>query len=254
MQKPGFEDLEDKRVLVTGASTGIGAAVARGFAACGAEVGVHYGRNRAEAEAVVAALRAGGGRARAFGADLTDPGARENLVNEVLDRFGGLDILVNNAGSIGGRVPFGEVADAFRDDLFALNVIAVADLVKRFLPALRASGSGAVINTSSVAVRTGGGVGTVTYAATKGALASMAIGLAKELGPMGIRVNSVAPGVIVTPLHRITPDEQLETVRRATPLGRLGTPEDCVGAYLFLASPSLSGYVNGAVIEVGGGR
>jgi len=252
--RPGFDDLAGKRVLVTGASSGIGAAVARGFAACGAVVGIHYHRGEARARELLRAIEAEGGRGAVLQADLGDPAAPARLAAEAAAALGGIDVLINNAGGITERRAFSETDDALYDSLFDTNVRAVASLIRASLPWLKASGSGAVISTTSLAYRTGGGPGTVLYAATKGALTSMTAGLAKELGPMGIRVNIVAPGMILTPLHDKTPPEVLERIRTQVPLGRLGTVEDCVGAYLFLASPRLAGYVSGAVLEVGGGR
>lgn len=256
MQKPGFDDLRGKRVLVTGASSGIGAAVAAGFGACGAKVALHYNRNAKGAEEALAATKsAGGGDAILLQADLTDPASHGKLADAAVDKLGGLDILINNAGDLVGRRTLDTVDDDFFMHLFNLNVRSVVGLSHHCLPALLKGNSPCIIMTTSVAVRTGGAQGSFIYASTKGAVESLTIGLAKELAPRGIRVNAVAPSMILTPIHDgVTSPETLERVRGMVPMGRLGSAADCVGAYLFLASPSLASYISGITIGVTGAR
>ena len=135
-----------------------------------------------------------------------------------------------------------------------LNVRAVVAASRAAIPHLRRQGGGSIISTSSVAARTGGGPGATLYGATKGFVSTFTRGLAKELAGDRIRVNAVAPGVILTPLHeRLTSAAQLRAMLAPVPLGRAGTSEECVGAYLYLASDTLSSYVTGQVIEVNGG-
>jgi 3-oxoacyl-[acyl-carrier protein] reductase len=255
MPNPGFGDLAHQVVLVTGASTGIGAAVARGFGACGARVAVHYNRSAAEAESVVASILAKGGEAWAEQADLAEPANAAALVDRVAGRAGRLDVLVNNAGYLIRRIPFAETdAELFRE-LLDLNLASLAAACHAALPHFRRQRRGVIINTTSVAARNGGGPGTVLYAATKGGVSTLTRGLAKELARENIRVNAVAPGIIATPLHaKLTPPETLAAMVAQIPMGRAGTPEECVGAYLFLASDALSGYITGQVIEVNGGQ
>jgi 3-oxoacyl-[acyl-carrier protein] reductase len=253
---PGFADLAGLVVLVTGASSGIGAAVARGFAACGARVAVHYHSGAAEAEALVAEIAASGGTAWVEQADLGTEGNAAALVDRVAARAGRLDVLVNNAGHLFRRTPFDDAGNAeLLRDLIDLNVVSVVEACRAALPHFRRGGRGCIISTTSIAARNGGGPGTILYAATKGAIHALTHGLAKELAPDRIRVNAVAPGVIFTPLHqKLTPPATLEALAKTVPLGRLGTAEECVGAYLFLASEALSGYITGQVIEVNGGQ
>ncbi len=250
-----LEDLKGKRVLVTGASTGIGAAVARGFAAAGARVAVHYHASASEAEAVVAEIGGAGGSALALEADLGGRSGAAELVEEAAARLGGLDVLVNNAGALLRRAPLGEIDDALFDRVLDLNVRSVVMASQAAVPHLKKAGGGSIINTSSVAARNGGGPGSALYGGAKAFVSNVTRNMARELAPQGIRVNAVAPGVIMTPFHeRYSSPELLEQMRRSIPMGRIGKAEDCVGAYLFLASPALSGYVTGQTIEVNGGQ
>jgi len=247
-------DLADKAVLITGASTGIGAALARAFAAQGAKVAIHGHTNVAAAEALRSQIAAAGGRAALVLGDVTSPEDCARIVAEAAEALGGLDGLINNAGLMLGRVPSLEADDAHIEAVIALNVKSVLAVTRAARPWLARNG-GFVINTTSIAARNGGGGGAVLYAAAKGFVSTLTRGQAKELIGQGIRVNGVAPGVIATPFHeRYSNAEQMETMRLSVPLGRVGAPEDCVGAYLFLASPMLSGYVLGQILEVNGGQ
>jgi 3-oxoacyl-[acyl-carrier protein] reductase len=251
-----FSDLAGKIVLVTGASTGIGAAVARGFGLAGARVCVHYNSSADAADQVVTAIRAGGGgEAWAEQADLAIAGNAAALVERVAARAGGLDVLINNAGDLLGRTAFADTDGALYHRLVDLNVTSLVEATHAALPYLRAKGKGVIVNTTSIAARNGGGPGTILYAMTKGAVSTFTRGLAKEVAKDGIRVNGVAPGIIATPLHdRFTSPAQMAGLIATIPMGRAASAEECVGAYLFLASESLSGYITGQIIEVNGGQ
>jgi 3-oxoacyl-[acyl-carrier protein] reductase len=247
-------DLAGKAVLITGASTGIGAALARAFAAQGSRVAINYNSSEAAAQALGAGIEAAGGEAMLVKGDVTKGEDCARLVAETAERFGRLDGLINNAGLMLGRVPSLEADEAHIDAVLALNVRSVIAVTRAAVPWLAKRG-GFVINTTSVAARNGGGGGAVLYAAAKGFVSTITRGHAKELTGQNIRVNGVAPGLIATPFHdRYTNAETMEAQRRTIPMGRVGTPEDCVGAYLFLASDILSGYIIGQVIEVNGGQ
>ena len=248
-------DLKSKVVLVTGASTGIGAATAKGFAANGARVMVHYNASKAEAGAVVAEIIAGGGDAALVQGDISDRSVPARIVADTVKHFGRIDVLINNAGGMLGRKWLGEMDDSHYDRVMDLNVWSVVAFMREVAPLMKAQGSGNIINVSSIAARHGGGGGSVLYASAKGFVSTFTKGMAKELIGANIRVNAVSPGTISTPFHeRYSTAEQLEAGRKTIPQGRLGIAEDCVGTFLFLASDSLSGYLVGQVIEVNGGQ
>lgn len=252
---PGFADLAGRVVLVTGASTGIGAAVARGFGGVGARVCVHYHTSASEAEQVAATIRAGGADAWTEQADLGTAGNAAGLVAKVVARTAKLDVLVNNAGHILRRTPFSETDAAFYWRMIDLNLTSVVEASRAALWHFRVQGHGTIITTTSGAARNGGGPGSILYATAKGAVSTFTRGLAKEVAREGIRVNAVAPGIIETPLHaRATPPDVMAAFAASIPMGRVGTAEECVGTYLFLASDALSGYITGQVIEVNGGQ
>jgi 3-oxoacyl-[acyl-carrier protein] reductase len=247
-------DLAGKAVLITGASTGIGAALARAFAAQGARVAINYNSSADAAEALLAEITGAGAEGLLVQGDVASDGGSERVVETAASHFGQLDGLINNAGGMLGRVPTVEMTDAHYARVMDLNARSVLAATRAAHPWLRRQG-GFVINTTSIAARNGGAGGAILYAASKGFVSTLTHGHAKEFAADGIRVNAVAPGVITTPFHeRYSTSAQLETMRQTVPLGRLGTSEECVGAYLYLASPMLSGYVTGQIIEVNGGQ
>jgi len=247
-------DLKGKAVLITGASSGIGAALAGGFAAHGARVAVHYFANETGAKTVIADIEAAGGTAVAVKADLTDPKTARGMVEEAAQALGGLDILVNNAGSLCGRRLFMDIDDALYDEVMNLNVRAVINASQTAVPLLEAQGGGVIINVGSIAGNDGGGPGSGHYACAKAYVHNLTRHMARDLAKRGIRVNAIAPGVIGTPFHAATPAERMEAMKNATQMGRIGTPEDCVGTVLYLASGQMSGYVTGQIIHINGGQ
>jgi 3-oxoacyl-[acyl-carrier protein] reductase len=247
-------DLAGKAVLITGASTGIGAALARGFAAQGAMVGLHYNSSSEAAHAVAAEIEAAGGSVLLLRADVTVSAELAAIVDHAAATFGRLDGLINNAGGMVARLLYENMTDAHYDAVMDLNGRSVLAASTAALPHLKKQG-GFIINTASVAARTGGTAGSGPYGSSKAFVHAVSKGMALEFGKYGIRVNSVAPGFIQTPFQdRYALPGQSDTVAKAVPLGRVGTAEDCVGTYLFLASDTLSGYITGQMIDVNGGQ
>jgi 3-oxoacyl-[acyl-carrier protein] reductase len=249
-------DLRGRVALVTGASTGIGAAVARAMGAQGMKVAVHYNQSEAPAAAVADAIRQTGSEALLVRADVRDSAAIRQVVAQVLKAFGRIDVLVNNAGGLVKRVPVAEFTDELFDEVMHINARSMLAFCREVVPAMRAQGNGgSIINVTSIAARHGGGPGAFLYAGSKGFVSTATRGLAKELVADRIRVNAVAPGVIQTPFHdRFSTPQMLESFKAGIPMGRLGTADECVGAFLYFASETLSGYVTGQIIDVNGGQ
>lgn len=248
-------DLAGKAVLITGASTGIGAALAKAFAAQGARVGVHYNSSVDAAEAVAREIAAAGGEAFLVRGDVSVTANTVRIVEETANHFGRLDGLINNAGLMLGRVNYADMTDEQFDKVMDLNGRSVLMASRAALPWLTKAGGGFIINTTSIAARTGGSGGAGLYGSSKAFVSAVTHGMAKEFIGANIRVNAVAPGVILTPFHdRYSSPAQMNAMLATIPQGRFGVPDECVGAYLFLASPALSGYIIGQVIEVNGGQ
>jgi 3-oxoacyl-[acyl-carrier protein] reductase len=254
MPSLSIPDLAGKAVLVTGASTGIGAALARAYAEQKAKVGLHYNESRAAAEKLADEIRTHGGEVFLVQGDFSKSADVTRVVEDTARHFGRLDGLVNNAGGMLGRVPYSEMTDEQYDRVMDLNARSVITASRVAMPWLKKQG-GFIVNTSSIAARNGAGGGAGLYGSSKAFVSNVTRGMAKELIGFGIRVNAVAPGVIATPFHeRYSTDEQMKAMVATVPQGRAGTAEDCVGAYLFLSSDLLSGYITGQVIEVNGGQ
>jgi 3-oxoacyl-[acyl-carrier protein] reductase len=248
-----MNDLKGKAVLITGASSGIGAGCARALGAFGARVAVHYNSSKSAAEEVVADILKSGGEAFALQGDLRHSAQCEHVVTEVAARLGQIDVLINNAGSMVQRLLITELTDESFNDIIDLNVRSMMMCTKHAVGHMKHGGS--IINVTSIAARTGGGPGALTYAASKGFISVATKGLARELVSRNIRVNAVAPGVIQTPIHaKFSTPQSLETMRQGIPMARLGTVDECVGAFIYLASQQLSSYVTGQVLEVNGGQ
>jgi 3-oxoacyl-[acyl-carrier protein] reductase len=248
-------EIAGKVCLVTGASRGIGAAVARGLGACGASVMVHYRSGRLEAEAIAASIEREGGSARIVQGDIASVDTPDRLIAETVAAFGRLDVLINNAGDQISRVSLANVADELFDRHVAINIRPVFAACRAAVRQFRKQGGGGnIINVSSVAARTGGGGGSAIYAGAKAFMSTFSRSIAKELAAEHIRVNVVSPGVIATDMQdRVTSPEQLKAVTTQIPMGRVGAPDDCVGTFLYLCSDRLSGYVTGQVVEINGG-
>lgn len=239
-------------VLVTGGGRGIGAAVVRLAAGAGWNVAFTYAGNAARAAETEAAARALGAEALAIRADVADAAATEAAFAALDRRFGRLDGLVNNAGITGPRGTLAETPDTVWEDVLRTNVIGAARCCRLALGRLPAGG--AIVNVSSRAAGLGGGGEWIHYAASKGAMDSLTVGLAKEAAAQGVRVNAVSPGLIDTELHAAAgmPD-RVARFAAAVPLARGGTAEEVAEAVLWLLSDAAR-YVTGANLHVSGGR
>jgi NAD(P)-dependent dehydrogenase (short-subunit alcohol dehydrogenase family) len=244
-------------LIVTGASRGIGAAIARLAGSRGYAVAVNFSTGEAEAREVVDQIVASGGRALAIRADIS----RENEIVKMFQtaerELGPIKALVNNAAITGGFARVEEVSAAAVEKTFAVNVtgaILCAREAVRRMSTKRGRSGGAIVNISSRAAHTGSPGEWVHYAASKGAIDSFTIGLAREVATEGIRVNAVAPGLVETGLHAANGEPgRLQRLMPSIPMQRAGQPEEVAEAVLWLLSPAAS-YTTGAILEVGGGR
>ena len=241
---------ETRTAIVTGASKGIGAALAKRLAADGFQTIVNYAASAAEAEVVVAAIQASGGKARAVAADVTDPAAVKLLFDQAEAAFGPVDVLVNNAGILKNAL-MAEVTDADFQRVISVNLVGTFNGMRE--GARRVRDGGRIINLSTSII--GAYLPTYgVYVATKAAVEAMTHVLAKELGTRRVTVNAVAPGPVATELFLAGRSEELiNRLISDIPLGRLGQPDDIAGVVSFLASTG-SGWVNGQVIKANGGR
>jgi len=245
---------EGKTVWVTGSSTGIGRAAAKAFSELGANVVIHYNSSRDEAESLERELRETGRGTLLLQGDVADSARVAEMASQVRDTFGRLDVLMNNAGALIKRISLEEMEEAHWDRVMAVNLKSVFLVSKAVLPMMKAQGGGSIVNLSSIAARNGGGKGSGAYATAKAGVANLTRAMAKELVEHNIRVNAIAPGVISTPFHdRFTPDDVRRRLVSQIPMGREGTPEETVGAALFLAS-DYANYITGEIIEVNGGQ
>jgi len=253
--KDRFSELRGKVVLVTGAGSGIGSALAEAFAHCGVRLVMHCHQSGTEAERRAAEYRQLGCEVLLLTGDFTHSADVAAVTEAALKQFGRIDVLVNNAGSMVARRPIAEVDDSFIDEVFNLNARSVVTACRCVVPGFVAQGGGVIINVSSISARTGGSSGSSIYSASKAFVNTLTRALARELAGSKIRVNAVSPGTFDTAFHqRFSSREKLELTRQGIPQQRLGQPVDCAGTVLYLACAELSGYLTGQVIELNGGQ
>lgn len=249
--------MSESNLIITGASRGIGAATARLAGARGFAVAVNYVRNRAAADAVVSGIVSAGGRACAIQGDVGSEADILRLFETAERSLGPIGALVNNAAITGGLCRVEAVTAPQLEEVFRINItgtmLCAREAVRRMSTAHGGAG-GAIVNISTLATRLGGSGEWVHYAASKGAVDSFTLGLAREVAAEGIRVNAVSPGLVETDLHAAAgvPDRP-RRLAPGIPMKRAGRPEEIAEAILWLLSPAAS-YVTGSIVEVGGGR
>ncbi len=247
-------DLTGKVALITGASSGIGAATAELFAELGGSTAISYHQNERGAEEVLNNIEKAGARGLAVKADVRKTQEIEDLVSRTEAALGPIDILVNNAGSLLKRARVSEMTEELWDEVMHLNLRSVMTCSRLVARSMVQRKKGSIVNIVSIAGRNGGGPGASAYATAKGGLITFTKGLAKEFAQHGVRVNAVSPGVIDTPFHEVfsTP-EMMRNFVAAIPMGRVGNSAEVATAIAFLASNAAS-YITGETIEVNGGQ
>ncbi|GHP00216.1 oxidoreductase [Reticulibacter mediterranei] len=245
---------KDQVVLVTGGASGIGRSIAEAFGRYGASVALTYFTSDTDAREVVATIEQAGSKALALYGDLTQEAEVERVVAATREHFGKIDVLVTNSGGILQRSKVKDCSLELWNQVITVNLTSTFLCCRAVLPHMEQAGQGIIITMSSLAAHDGGGAGAAHYAATKGGILTFTRSLAKEVGPLGIRVNGIAPGLIATRFHdRFNTPEGRQAAVNRTPLGREGLPEDVAGTALFLASP-WSTFIAGETIEVNGGQ
>ena len=242
-----------KRALVTGGGQGIGRAIVDELLRQGCHVAIHYHKNAQGAEEAKR-LAPSGVKAACFQADLTQEDSARKMVNEAVEFLGGLDILINNTGDLVARRLIEQIDTAFWRQVIDVNLTTMMHVTREAVPHLVKSGQSSIVNLASQAGRMGGHPGSLVYSSTKGAVLTWTRALARELGGRGVRVNAVAPGLILgTSFHNThtTPESAAASVA-GIPLQRAGSGEDIARAVTFLAS-EYDGFINGATLDINGG-
>lgn len=238
--------LTGKVALVTGATRGIGRAVALKFAEEGADVAFTYRSQHEAAQSLVAEIEALGAKAKGYASDAADFSQAHEVAGEVIKEFGHIDILVNNAGITKDGLMM-RMDEKQWDDVISTNLKSAFNFTNACIPSMARQRKGSIINMSSV-VGVSGNAGQCNYSASKAGLIGLAKSIAKEMGPRGIRANCIAPGFIMTDMTSALPEKVREEWEKTIPMRRAGTPEDVANVALFLAS-DLSSYVSGQVIN-----
>jgi 3-oxoacyl-[acyl-carrier protein] reductase len=246
--------LTGKRAFVTGAEQGIGYATAEILIEAGCDVALHYFMGDEGPKKLAELAKSRGQRAAYFPADLTREDAVKKCVADALSFLGGLDVLVNNVGGLVARKPLAEVDLKFWQTVIDINLTTMILVTRECGPALWQSGAASVVNLASLAGRKGGHPGSLVYSMTKGAVLTFTRGLAAEWGPKGVRVNAVAPGLILgTRFHnQFTTKESADETIKGIPLGRAGCVDDIARAIVFFAS-EYDGFITGATLDINGG-
>lgn len=249
-----IDKLNGKRVLITAGAQGIGQAITEQFIAAGAHVAIHYLSSENQALVLVDTAHSKGLKACAIQGDLSQAISAKEVVAQTVEHLGGLDILINNAGSIVGRKTLNEVDELFWQKVWDVNMTSAHLVTQAAVKVIEKNDNGSIVNLASLAGRKGGHGGSLVYSAAKGAILTWTRALANELGPQGIRVNAVAPGLILgTAFHnthttKASADDTIGTI----PLKRAGNADDVARAVVYLAS-EYDGFITGATLDINGG-
>lgn len=248
------DKLKGKRVLITAGAQGIGASITRHFIDRGAHVAIHYYSSSESANRLTVLARSKNLKAVAVKGDLTREADARNLVAETVAHLGGLDILINNAGSLVARRRLHEIAPDFWQQVMDINLTSMMYVTKYASPHLKQNEQSSIVNLASLAGRKGGHAGSLAYSTSKGAILTFTRALSSELGPNGVRVNAVAPGLILgTSFHDThTTEASAKKTIAGIPIQRAGNPADVARAVLYLAS-EYDGFITGATLDINGG-
>ena len=246
--------LEGKRILVTAGAQGIGEAISKTLLDSKANVAIHYFSSSANAERIASEAKENGHRAYIISGDLTKVAEANAMVEDAAEKLGGLDILIKNAGSLVARRQLGEIDEGFWKEVMDINMSSMLFVSKAAEYFLIQNENSAVVNLDSLAGRKGGHGGSLAYSTTKGSILTFTRAMAAELGPKGVRVNAVAPGLILgTSFHNTHTTEKSANETIATiPIGRAGNPYDVARAVAYLAS-EYDGFITGATLDINGG-
>lgn len=246
--------LSGKNVLITAGAQGIGEAITRHFIDSGAHVAIHYFSSSDTADQLTEYAKKKGQKAVAINGDLTKEADANNLVEKTVDALGGLDILINNAGSLVARRMLSEMELEFWQKVMDINLTSMMFVTKAAMAHLAKNETSSIVNLASLAGRKGGHPGSLAYSTSKGAILTFTRALSSELGPKGIRVNAVAPGLILgTSFHDThTTKESAAATTAGIPIGRAGNADDVARAVLYLGS-EYDGFITGATLDINGG-
>ena len=247
-------EFKNKKIIITGSSTGIGFETAIEFLELGANVIFHGNKSMDDIEQRIKD-RTSKNTYSIFKADFTQLSEVEKFMENSIKQLNGLDILINNAGTMIGRFPIESMEEKKFLEIFDLNAKSAFFTTQYASNIFKEQKSGCIVNVSTISARTGGSAGSSVYAASKAFVSGITRSLVSELSPYNVRINAISPGTITTKFHeQYSSPEKLENTRLKIPMKRLGTAIDCVGSVMFLSSEKLSGYITGQILEINGGQ